>query len=581
MEEKQHSDAGNESVYYNIEKYNFINKIKLSIYSMSTSKIFYILMLIVIIMICLISISIKYSQKYTSEIPSTGGIYKEASVNNIRYLDPIFSNNETEQSICKLIYSGLLRREGEKYVPDLAESISQSPDGLTYTILIKKAKFSDNSELTSSDVIYTIDLIQDSLINSPYHRVWKNITANAVDDHTVSIKVKAPISNINEILTQGIIKKNEWIKLPRDSLSLSDLNINAIGAGPYKINKVIENNKIITNVNLIINNNYYSVGKLPYIKNVEYQVFANNNEVYTAIKNGKAYTAIGIDPNEVKALLNSNKNIKINTAKMYRTYSLFFNSNNDKGLSDINYRRDLRDSIDRDYILNNVLSGFGSKASNVYTHNYDMIDNSVPKTLPHIYNDKVINIVTINNAELIKVANTIKSNWAKIGVNADIHTYEVGEFQQDIIKNRNYSVLLFAVDTYDENDIYNLWHSSGRNYPGSNITNYYSTNLDKNLETLLSFASNNDTNINNNTDIKNKTYKDIETELDSNVAWIPLYNPYILSTLNTDVHLHIDDHVYTSSQLLDYIRDAYINTETVYNFFLNDNFYKKISDFIH
>ncbi len=581
MEEKQHNDNNvvtTSREYINIAGRSFIYKLKISVYSMPLSKIFYVFLLFIIIIISAIFIIINYSKRYTIEIPTVGGIYKEASINRIRYIDPIFNNNETEQSISRLVYSGLLRLEGDVYIPELADSINQSQDGLTFTIIIKKAKFSDGSDVTSADVIYTIELIQDSLINSPYHRMWKNIEARAVDDHTISIKIKTPISNINEILTQGIIKKSEWIKLPKDSLSLSDLNINAVGAGPYKINKITENNKIINNLDLIINNNYYSVGKLPYIKNISYKVFANNNEVYTAIKNGSSYTTVGIDTDEVKSLIQSNKKIKINAAKMYRTYSIFLNSNNDKNLSDINYRKDLRDSINRDSILTNVLSGFGSKASYVYTHNYDntaanninVTKNISTTTSPHIYNDKTINISTINNAELIKVANIIKEYWAKIGIVSDIHAYEVGEFQQDIIKNRNYSVLLFAVDTYNENDIYNLWHSSGRNYPGSNITNYYSTTLDKSLETLLTTNSD-----------KGATYTNIENELENNVAWIPLYNPYMLYSLSSDIHTDVDDYVYTSSQLLDHIRDAYISTETVYNIFLNDNFYKKISDFIH
>lgn len=558
---------------FDITRQSLISKIKISIYSMPVHKMFYSVLLFFIIIMSMIIMTIEYSYKYTLRAPATGGIYREASINNIRYIDPIFANNETEVSISRLVYSGILRQEGELYIPEIAESINVSTDGLVYTIKLKKVKFSDGSDLTSADIMYTIELIQDSLINSPRHNNWKNIELIAIDVNTISMKTKLPISMLQQALTQGIIKKSEWIKLPKDSLSLSNLNINAIGAGPYKMKQITENNKIISDVSLIINDKYSSISKLPFIQYIYYKVFANNNEVYNAIKNGDTYTLIGVDPSEVNNLIKSNNKINIKSAKMYRTYSLFFNTNNDKELSSLNYRRDLRDSINRDHMLDSVLAGHGSKANNVYTKDYESKNNIYNlATTSKIYTGKTLNISTINNNELIKVANMIKEDWAKIGVMADIHTYEIGEFHQDVIKDRNYSVLLFAVDTFNDDDIYNLWHSSGRNYPGSNITNYYSTNLDKNLEKLSSTV---------NKEEKSIIYGDIGDELDHNVAWIPLYNPYMLATMASDIHINIDDNIYSSDRLLDYIRNAYIDTETVYNMFTTDTFYKKINDFLH
>ena len=96
--------------------------------------------------------------------------------------------------------------------------------------------------------------------------------------------------------------------------------------------------------------------------------------------------------------------------------------------------------------------------------------------------------------------------------------------------------------------------------------------MDKNLEKLSSTV---------NKEEKSIIYGDIGDELDHNVAWIPLYNPYMLATMASDIHINIDDNIYSSDRLLDYIRNAYIDTETVYNMFTTDTFYKKINDFLH
>lgn len=539
-------------------------------------RLFYMSICVIMIIIATVGLIVVFTNKYTTLIPASGGIYKVASINNIRYIDPIFANNNTEISISKLVYSGLLKKKGNEYVFDIAESLNKSADGLNLTIKLKKAKFSDGSDLTSSDVAYTIELIQDSLINSPHHKDWKNIEVSIIDKENISLQLKASINNIEEALTQGIIKKSEWVTLPKGSLSLSNLNINAIGSGPYKLSNTVEQNKILNEVDLEINNNYKIINALPYIKSIVFKVFSDKSNIYSEIRKGENYTTLGVDPSELAPILKDNGNIKIISAKMYRSFGLFFNPNNDKNLADISYRSDLRNSINIDKIISTVLGNYANKASYIYNKNYDNPISNSYIINKNNYENRNINIYTVNNPDLIKVANLIKDDWSKIGIVAQIKTSEIGEFHQDIVKNRNFSVLLFAVDTYNDNDIYNLWHSSGRVYPGSNITNYYSLTLDNNLEGLILLS-------NNNADKQAVTtlYNNINDELYKNVAWVPLYNPYMIFTSDKDLKINSITHIYNTYEFLEGLDAAYINTEKVYSIFSIDKIYKKISDFVH
>ena len=85
-----------------------------------------------------------------------------------------------------------------------------------------------------------------------------------------------------------------------------------------------------------------------------------------------------------------------------------------------------------------------------------------------------------------KVAEMIKSDWAKIGVTATIAIYDVSDLNQNIIKDRDFQALLFGAITETPSDLYAFWHSSQRTYPGLNISNYVSKELDINLEILRS-----------------------------------------------------------------------------------------------
>lgn len=553
-----------------MENHNSKIKFKTVLYSLPPHSIFYIYAALLTIVISLLSMLIIYINNYTVYIPASGGELKIATANSIRYIDPIFANNNTEIGLSRLVYSGLMRHVNDNYVFDLAENIVPTEDSLGYKVKLKNAKFADGTTITSADIAYTIELLSDSLINSPRHKDWKNITVNIIDDNNLEIRSKTIIDNPRELFTQGIIKKSEWVILPKGSLSLSSLNLHAIGSGPYELSKTEENNKIVNQLDLDINSNYKTIGTMPYIDSIKITIFPNVTAIHDALKNGETYMVENLDPSVIESIKKENNNIKTETYEMPRTFGLFFNPNNDKNLASVEYRQDLRNSINRVALINDVLGGYGKISSAVYNSEYSG-PISETATVSNNYNNRNISIYTLNNPDLLKVANMIKSNWQQIGVTADIRQYEYGEFEQDIIKNRNFSVLLFAVDIDDATQVYNLWHSSGRSYPGSNITNYYSTTLDANLEALVKSTDANE---------RLGYYNTINTELDKNVAWAPLYSPFMIYGIDKDLNISKVQLLKSRTDIMDNIIDSYINKEKVYSIFQYDKFYKKLIDII-
>jgi peptide/nickel transport system substrate-binding protein len=104
-------------------------------------------------------------------------------------------------------YSLLVKFDGKDYpkvVPDLAESWTIAPDGLTYTFKIRSGvKFHDGSALTSEDVKATYDRI----INPPQGVIsirkvyYEDIgSVEAPDPSTVVFKLKNPMAGVLEAL---------------------------------------------------------------------------------------------------------------------------------------------------------------------------------------------------------------------------------------------------------------------------------------------------------------------------------------------------------------------------------------------
>ena len=72
--------------------------------------------------------------------------------------DPIKTAQNIDFWVFANVYDVLIRvdKTGTKLEPGLAESWEVSPDGLTYTLKLRDAKFSDGSDLTADDAVFSL-----------------------------------------------------------------------------------------------------------------------------------------------------------------------------------------------------------------------------------------------------------------------------------------------------------------------------------------------------------------------------------------------------------------------------------------
>ena len=103
-------------------------------------------------------------------------------------------------------YSLLVKFDGKEYpkvIPDLAESWTTSPDGMTWTFKIRSGvKFHDGSSLTSEDIKATYDRIIDppAGVVSIRRAYYSDLTVEAPDATTVVFKLKNPMAGVLEAL---------------------------------------------------------------------------------------------------------------------------------------------------------------------------------------------------------------------------------------------------------------------------------------------------------------------------------------------------------------------------------------------
>ena len=90
-----------------------------------------------------------------------------------------------------------------------------------------------------------------------------------------------------------------------------------------------------------------------------------------------------------------------------------------------------------------------------------------------------ITLTTLDQSPLTDVAKNISEQWKELGIETIIQTYPQVELERDVIKTRNYQVLLFGEILGKIPDPFPFWHSSQKKDPGLNLTGYESKKVDQ------------------------------------------------------------------------------------------------------
>ncbi len=460
--------------------------------TLSPERVIVFWLLISVSILLFFSALISFNSRFLRTVPNYGGDITEGIIGTPRFINPVLATSEQDEDLTTLVYAGLTKK-GELGSDELnmAESVTESEDKLRYTVVLKPtARFHNGTTVTVDDVIYTINLVQNPNIKSPRRIEWEGITMEKISTTEMTFSLKKPYPLFMDNLTIGILPKNIWKNLTDEQFSLSAYNINAIGSGPYKIQD-IKSTSGIPHTFILEAHKSYTLGR-PYINRITISTYQSERYAILAFNNGDISRMHGLSPESVTSLGVSPD--QIHTSLLPRTFTVFFNANKAPALSEKKVRQALSHAINKDEIVKTVLNNYGKAISTPYPFDEDVATSTYDKdlALDLLKGSKAfkasktieISLTTANTDEMRKVAEMIKSDWEAIGVQTTLAIYEVSDLNQYIIRERNFQALLYGSITETPSDLYAFWHSSQRNYPGLNISNYVSNELDKNLEIL-------------------------------------------------------------------------------------------------
>ncbi len=105
-----------------------------------------------------------------------------------------------------------------------------------------------------------------------------------------------------------------------------------------------------------------------------------------------------------------------------------------------------------------------------------------PKTKGASRQYLTMNLTVVDSADNLKVATEIKNFWEAIGIKTDIKLVAATAAENDVIKSRNFEVLLFSQLLGADPDVYVFWHSSQAGEGGTNLADYRNKDVDALLE---------------------------------------------------------------------------------------------------
>jgi peptide/nickel transport system substrate-binding protein len=95
-----------------------------------------------------------------------------------------------------------------------------------------------------------------------------------------------------------------------------------------------------------------------------------------------------------------------------------------------------------------------------------------------------LDLVTANTQEYRKASEYIAGFWQEIGIKTNVEFVDTKEFSRNVLKGRDYDVLLYGMILGSDPDQFPFWHSSQVDFPGLNLSKYVNRNIDALLEKL-------------------------------------------------------------------------------------------------
>ena len=409
----------------------------------------------------------------TPDSGSSAGGYKDTITwgqgADVTSMDPHVGKETPAVMVTNHIFDTLLEVDSAtgELVPQVAEKWEQL-DELTYRFYIRKGiKFHDGTGLTAEDVKFSLDRAIASAAVSYIVDFIKEV--KVIDPYTVTITTKAPYAPALRNLAvpfAGIVPK-AYVQANPDAIKTKP-----VGCGPYKFVSWSQNDT----VKLEAFADYY--GGAAKTKNLVMKVIPEASQRTIALETGELDLAYDIPTSDI-AIVKRNNKLSMFIAPSLTCWYISMNMNK-KPFDNVKVRQAVSHAIDRQLIIDTVLSGAGTPADAIiapavfgyYKTGVPKYDPALSKKLlaeagyPNGFN---CTLWVNNNKEREEVCQAVVEMLRQVGINAKLEVIEFGTFiQRTTAGEHDMGYFGWVTSTKDADyTYYSLEHSSQRGAAGN------------------------------------------------------------------------------------------------------------------
>ena len=405
-------------------------------------------------------------------------------------LDPRYATDATSSRISALIFNSLARPdENLRLQPELAETW-RAVDERSYLVGVKQGtSFHDGRPLTAADVKYTYDSVLRPDSRSPKRGALRFLQAvDQLGPYKLRFRLEGPFAPFPESLTLGIVPQGAP---PDDNAGEQRL----IGSGPFSLAEYLPGEKVV----LKSNPAYWE--ESPRLAGVVFKVIPD--AVVRALEFKKGTVDLiqnDLDPDMIPWFRShTGAAIDIREGDIFQYVGMNLEH-------PILQRREVRQAmayaIDRDAIIRHLLKELAVPATGLLAAGHWAYEGSVPQyayrpdearklldragfadpdgagPLPRFK----LSYKTTNVDLRKRIAEALKEQLARVGIELEVRTYEWGTFYADVKQGNFQLYSLEWVGVVDPDIYYNLFHSSSIPPNGNNRGRYRNAEVDALLE---------------------------------------------------------------------------------------------------
>jgi ABC-type transport system substrate-binding protein len=292
-----------------------------------------------------------------AQAPVAGGTLTFAAGADPDSLDPQNTQSNPGEQVNRMMYDNLVRFNTKMQIePALAESWTQSADGLTWTFKLRKGvRFHDGTPFDAKAVKYFFDRVlgdEKPFKASLYTPFVQG--AQVVDDNTVRVTLKQPFAAFLFRLAHsagGIVSPaahQKWGK---------DLALHPAGTGPFKFVEWVKGDRVV-----VERNDAYWGGR-PLLDRVAVKTVKEDSARVLMLQSGDADLILNIPPEDIPRL---RKDTRFGVESIATARALYIMINVKKNpFDDVRVRQALNHAVNREAIVTSLFQGNAEAISGI------------------------------------------------------------------------------------------------------------------------------------------------------------------------------------------------------------------------